>query len=94
MPIFNQKTLRYEYYRPRKTDRNVVPYHPIALVLWGGHMNIQKMSNSTWTYYLIKYVNKMEPHGCMTLDENATKSLGIKDMTIEQLKCAIANVHF
>ena len=53
-------------------------------------MNIQKVSNSTWTYYLIKYVNKMEPHGCITLDENAAKSLGIKDMTIEQLKCATA----
>ena len=53
-------------------------------------MNIQKVSNSTWTYYLIQCVNKMEPHGCMTLDENAAKSLGIKDMTIEQMKCATA----
>ena len=87
-PQFNKTTLRYEYYRPRKTDRNVVPYHPLVLLLWGAHMNIQKVTNCTWTFYLLKYVNKMEPHGNMTLDEASAKALGIKDMTLEQLKCA------
>ena len=87
-PQFNETTLRYEYYRPRKTDRNVVPYHPLVLLLWGAHMNIQKVTNCTWTFYLLKYVNKMEPHGNMTLDAAAAKALGIQDMTLEQLKCA------
>jgi hypothetical protein len=32
--------IKWEYYSPQYEDRNVVPYHPTLLLLWGSHLNI------------------------------------------------------
>jgi hypothetical protein len=32
---------RYIYFRADEHDANVVPYHPLVLLLWNAHMNIQ-----------------------------------------------------
>jgi hypothetical protein len=51
----------WQYYRPRYEDRNVVLYHCTTLILWGAHMNIQQITSSYWSYYLLKYVLNCEP---------------------------------
>ena len=38
---YNSETKRWEYYRPRHEDRNVVPYHATLLLVWGAHLNLQ-----------------------------------------------------
>jgi hypothetical protein len=53
-PQHNSSTNRYDYYRPTDDDRNVVPYHPTVLLLWGAHMNLQLVTDSQWSYYLLK----------------------------------------
>ncbi len=67
MPLYNQATKRFDYYRPSVADRNVVPYHPDILLLWGAHMNLQLVTHETWSYYLLKYALKAEPAGKLTL---------------------------
>ena len=42
----NVYTKRWEYYRPRYCDRNVVPYHTILLLIWRAHINIQRITSS------------------------------------------------
>ena len=46
-------------FRPRHCDRNVVPYHPTILLLWGAHMNLQRITNNAWSFYLLKYSLKV-----------------------------------
>lgn len=59
---------RFLYPRRRAVDRNVVPYHPILLLLWKGHMNIQFVTNTQWSFYLLKYQLKVRrlQFGCQT----------------------------
>jgi hypothetical protein len=32
----------------------VVPYHPACLLCWGAHMNIQAVTNTVWSFYVLK----------------------------------------
>jgi hypothetical protein len=32
----------------------IVPYHPACLLCWGAHMNIQAVTNTAWSYYVLK----------------------------------------
>lgn len=50
---------RYIYYRPSWAHRNVVPYHPIVAILWGAHMNIQRINSAAWSFYVLKYAMKV-----------------------------------
>lgn len=38
-----------------------VPYHPMVLMTWGAHMNIQRVTSAAWSYYLLKYTLKVRP---------------------------------
>lgn len=77
-PVYNQKTKRYDYCRLNHCDRNVVPYHPSVLLLWGAHMNIQVITNEAWSYYVLKYSLKSEPHGYINFNYNWKQALGIQ----------------
>ncbi|EFJ53079.1 hypothetical protein VOLCADRAFT_85991 [Volvox carteri f. nagariensis] len=44
-PVIDPATLRYQYYRPSWVHQNVVPYHPTLALLWGAHMNIQRINS-------------------------------------------------
>ena len=66
---YNTESRRWDYYKPRFEDRNVVPYHASILFLWGAHMNIQRINTAYWSYYLLKYAMKCEPHGPIQLDK-------------------------
>ncbi len=61
--------------------KNAVPYHCTTLILWGAHMNIQRIISTYWSYYLLKYAMKCEPQGIIKLDEVSARSLGLVDAT-------------
>ena len=58
--------------RTHKEDCNVVPYNPEILLLWGAHMNIQKVTASGWEMYLAKYVAKTEPSFSLQVSKDAS----------------------
>jgi hypothetical protein len=85
---FDPHSMRYMYYRPGHEHRNVIPYHPTLLLLWGAHMNLQLVTNTAWSKYLLKYSLKCEPHGRLNLDAQAARDLGMENMTDTQVSAA------
>ena len=73
-------------YRPRTEDRSIVAYHASLLLMWGAHMNIQKINTAYWSYYLLKYAMKCEPHGPIQLDKTNAERLGIQGASYVQLQ--------
>lgn len=82
--------MRWIYYRPRYVDRNVVPYHPVILLLWGAHMNLQRVTSDAWSHYLLKYAFKCEPTGSLNSNPESAKSLGLHGLTDTQLRVVSA----
>ena len=78
-PVLEQETGRYKYFRPNHACRNVVPYMPELLLLWGSHVNCQRVTNTAWSYYLMKYCYKAEANGPISLlsEDVSLKDLGI-----------------
>ncbi|MCO5577392.1 hypothetical protein L7F22_031224 [Adiantum nelumboides] len=68
------------YYRPGYEHQNVVPYHPTILLLWGAHMNIQRVTNSSMSYYLLKYTMKEETIGTLNISAEAAIKLGLEGL--------------
>eukprot|EP00951_Prasinocladus_malaysianus_P020449 scaffold167289_cov21-Prasinocladus_malaysianus.AAC.1 len=89
-PQYNTEMKRYEYHRPRPCDRNIVEYHPLLLLLWGAHCNVQKCSSEDFSKYLMKYMMKIEPRGELVLDDNISTSIGLGGLTDVQKKAASA----
>ena len=83
---YNIDTKRWNYYRPRNEDRNVVPYHATVLLLWGTHVNLQSVNTAYWSYYLLKYAMKSEPHGPIELDKTNAERLGLQGASNSQLQ--------
>jgi hypothetical protein len=83
--IFNIRNTRWEYHRPRYIDRNVVPYHATLLLLWGAHLNLQRITSTYWSYYLLKYAMKCEPHGPIHLNKKNAERLGLQGASDAQL---------
>ena len=78
--------MRFYYYCPCTSNRNVIPYHPTVLLLWRAQMNLQRVTQDAWSYYMLDYSMKTEPMGKLTLStENATK-LGLCDVSEAQLR--------
>ena len=76
---------RHVYFRPRVCDRNVIPYHASALLLWGAHLNVEAVTNTDWSYYLMKYTTKTEPNGKLCMDASAAMALGLEGLSDIQL---------
>lgn len=76
---------RWEYFQPKYCDKNVVPYHATILLVWGAHINLQWITFSYWSYYLIKYAMKLEPNDLLNLDIKNTKRLGFDKLSVIQL---------
>ena len=47
----------------RKEDERVSPYHPITLVAYPTHENVQVVTAESFAAYLVKYAAKVEPTG-------------------------------
>ena len=45
---------RHVYARYCPEDQYIVPFHPGVLLGWGAHMNIQAVTNSAWSFYVLK----------------------------------------
>ena len=64
---------RYSYHRPAQCDahgclhRNVVPYHPAVLLLWNAHMNIQRITDASWSLYILKYTVRRSSLTCCAI---------------------------
>lgn len=89
-PVFQPSTNRYLYYRPRHAVRNVVPYHPVVLLLWKAHMNLQRITQTAWSFYVLKYAMKAEPAGHLRIEPDAMAELGLSSMSSAQLATASA----
>ncbi len=85
-PTLNNDSNTWEYYRPRYVDLNVFTYHPTLLLSWGAHMNMLRITSSHWSYYLLKYSMKCEPHGCIELNVSNLVHLGLQNVPLLQLK--------
>jgi hypothetical protein len=49
------------YLRLSYEDFNVNLHHPLeTLLLWGGHVNIQRVTNDAWSNCLLKFTMKCE----------------------------------
>jgi hypothetical protein len=77
---------RWEYYRAQYVDCNVIAYQPTLLLLWGAHANMLQITSSHWSYYLLKYSMKCEPHGCIELNVSNVIHLGLQNVSLLQLK--------
>ena len=49
-------------------------------------MNIQRINTSYWSYYLLKYAMKCEPHGPIQLEKTNAERLGIQGASDAQLQ--------
>ena len=89
---FDAETNRYEYFRFCEYDQWIVPYHPGVLLCWNGHMNIQRITNTEWSYYVLKYAAKEEPTGELHVDEQVIEALGIHGISVHQAQLAVSVV--
>ncbi len=83
---FNKEKIKWEYYKPRYEDQNVVPYHPTLLLLRGVHFNILHITSSYCSFYLLKYAMKCEPHGTLNLNTKNIEWLGLQNASKLQLQ--------
>lgn len=88
----DQASGRWRYHRPGYLHRNVIPYHPAILLLWAAHMNLQRVTNTAWSHYLMKYTMKSEPTGSLRIDAHAAKNLGLEGVSETRLKVISAFV--
>ncbi len=92
LSCLNYLWTKWQYYRPHYEGRNVVPYHCTTLILRGAHMNIQPITPSYWSYYLLKYVMKCEPWGTIKLEFVSATSLGLVDATYLQFQLILTTI--
>jgi hypothetical protein len=87
---FYSEKMGWVYFRPRYEDCNVVPYHPLILLLWGAHVNIQRVTSDAWSHYLLKYAMKCDPAGTLKIDADAARALGLHGCSNIELKAVFA----
>lgn len=83
---------RFLYARFCQADGNVVPYHPAVLLAWGAHMNVQVVTDTAWSYYLLKYAAKEQLPANLVLDGKALAMLGLDGISAQQAELASAVV--
>ena len=65
--------IRYLYKRSMAEDTKIVPYNMNILLLWGAHINVQKVTAGGWELYLAKYVSKGEKSFDIPISESASE---------------------
>lgn len=91
-PSIDPQSSRWLYFRPGYEHRNVVPYHPTVLLLWKAHMNIQRVTNSSISHYLLKYAMKIEPCTTLNLNEADAERLGLHGLDTVKLRIIAAAI--
>jgi hypothetical protein len=82
----NKNTNKWEYFQLKHYDWDVLPYHPILLLIWGAHLNIQIITSSFCSYYLLKYTMKIEPHDILNINTIIAKQLSLQNVNEMHLK--------
>jgi hypothetical protein len=88
--VFDDESGRYLYFRFSDDDQFVVPYHPLILLLWRAHMNIQRITDTQWSYYVLKYASKIEPIAEMCFDQKVAESFGLYGLSDTELQVVTA----
>ena len=57
-PGVSSQTGIYQYFRPKYADRWTVPYHPLLLLLWNAHVDVQLIAQAAWSFYVLKYLKR------------------------------------
>jgi hypothetical protein len=70
----------------------VVPYHAMILLLWGAHIDLQLITYSYWSYYILKYVMKSKPNNPLNLNIKNAKRLGFEKLSVIQLQLILMMV--
>jgi hypothetical protein len=84
--MFNARNTRWKYHRPQYIDRNVVPYHATLFLLLGIHLNLQRITSTYWSYYLLKYAMKYKPHSPIQLNKQNEKIFDLQRASDAQLQ--------
>jgi hypothetical protein len=82
--IFNTNTGHYDYFRFNSANQWIVPYHPTVLLLWRAHMNIQRITDTQWRKYILKYATKIEPQCNLRCDRELVQALGLHGLSPHQ----------
>ena len=56
------------------------------LLVWDAHLNLQQINAIYWSYYVLKYAMKFEPHSPINLNKKNAKCLGLHRASDTQLK--------
>ena len=91
-PALPTTARRFLYARFCKGDAWVVPYHPAILSAWGAHVNLQRVTNTSWSWYVLKYAAKMMLPTKLNLDTDALEALGLKGLSPQHAQLAAATV--
>ena len=83
---------RHIYARFCDADQWVVPYHPAVLLAWQAHMNIQAVTATAWSFYVLKYAAKMQLPSNISLAAEALHTLGLEGISEQQARLASAVV--
>jgi hypothetical protein len=70
----DQSGVRYNYIRRDHEDRDVSPYILELLLFWGGHVNVQRVTQHGWQMYLAKYIAKSETPENIQISKKATSN--------------------
>lgn len=90
--VYDQQRGVYKYLRMGPRDSRIVPYHPLLLLLWNAGCNVQRVTNSAWSKYVLKYATKAEPSGQLEIDSGTAAQLGIYGVSEQRIKFASAAV--
>jgi hypothetical protein len=83
---------RFMYSRFGEADSMVVPYHPAVLLAWGAHVNVQVVTDTAWSYYLLKYAAKEQLPALLKLDGKALQALGLDGISKQHAELAAASI--
>jgi hypothetical protein len=86
----DEDTGRYLYFRFDNDDQYVVPYHPLILLLWRAHMNLQRITDTQWSYYVLKYASKIEPIAELCCDEHVAAAFGFHGLSVTEMQVVTA----
>ncbi|KAK9827574.1 hypothetical protein WJX74_011054 [Apatococcus lobatus] len=75
-----------EIMAPRECDQYVIPFHPTVALVWNASTNIQRITGTAWSFYVLKYAMKSEPIGNLSLGGEVAEALHLQDMSGDQLR--------
>ncbi|GAX85816.1 hypothetical protein CEUSTIGMA_g13231.t1 [Chlamydomonas eustigma] len=71
-------------------DRNVGPYIPELTMVMNSHQNMQKIIDTAWSFYTLRYAMKAEASGHLNIDPNMVTRIGLEGLSEAQCQVATA----